>query len=236
MEKASERATRHCTICGAASSADATFCRSCGQVLEVPRSPIGVIYCERCGGELNLGDSYCPTCGEPQSKGGLVKASPASAPATQSTSLSTPLSLSDDTVVEQVDRAPSLLVRVIWLLFVGPALGMVVSMLAWLAVVTVVAAPVGFQLLEQLPFLVTLKPTGKRIRLHRQSDGTLVASEERMEQLPVRTRAIYFGIVGWLVALIWLCVAWAAAWTLIGFPVATWMVDRLPFLTTLDQG
>ena len=224
---------RYCTICGAASSAEATFCRSCGRVLEIPRSPLGTIYCERCGGELSLGDSYCPTCGEPQFKGGLVKAEPAPPPAPSTASR--PAITDDSVVVDEVRPTPSLWIRILWLLFIGPPIGMVAAVLAWIAVITVIFAPLAIDFLEQLSFLVTLKPRGKRMRLRRQSGGTVAATEEPVDQLPLKTRGTYFAIVGWLIALIWLSIAWGFAWTLIGLPVAMWMADRLPFLTTLDQ-
>ncbi len=235
MEPAKAQPKRYCTICGAASSADATFCRSCGRVLEIPRSPVGTIYCERCGGELSLGDSYCPTCGEPQFKGGLVKAEPAAPPAPTRAEASRRATLGDSVVVDEVRPAPSLWIRILWLLFIGPAIGMAAAMIAWIAVITIIFGELGFDLLEQVPFLVTLKPRGKRMRLRRRADGSVAATEEPVDQLPYKTRATYFGIVGWLITLIWLSLAWGIAWTLIGLPLALWMADRLPFLMTLDQ-
>lgn len=138
-------------------------------------------------------------------------------------------------VVDEVKPIPNLLVRILWLLFIGPAIGMAAAMIAWIAIITVVFSPLGFDLLEQVPFLVTLKPRGRRMRLRRRPDGTVAATEEPVEQLPYRTRATFFALVGWLITLIWLSVAWGFAWTLIGLPVAMWMADRLPFLMTLDQ-
>ena len=102
METAKAQSKRYCTICGAASSADATFCRSCGRVLEIPGPPIGRVFCERCGGELSLGDSYCPTCGEPQFKGGLVKAEASQPPAPTPSAASRPAVADDSVVVEDV--------------------------------------------------------------------------------------------------------------------------------------
>jgi uncharacterized membrane protein YccF (DUF307 family) len=236
MERTQPRSTRYCTICGAASSADATFCRSCGRVLEIPRPPVGTVFCERCGGELSLGDTYCPTCGEPQFKGGLVRADPAAPPATtQSQSVSRPVTLGDETVFEQVSQAPNIFIRLLWFLFVGSWLGPLVWVLSFVGFITVIGIPIGLQLLHAIPFLVTLKPETRRVRLRRQPDGTIVASEVKPEQLPFKTRAIYFGLVGWWFSLIWIVMAWALMAMVFPIPVAMWMYDRLPLVTTLEQ-
>jgi uncharacterized membrane protein YccF (DUF307 family) len=236
METAKPQSKRYCTICGAASSTDATFCRSCGRVLEVPRSPVGTVFCERCGGELSLGDTYCPTCGDPQFKGGLVKASPAP-PASQTSPLpaSRPVTLGEDTVFEQVSQAPNIFIRLLWFVFVGSWLGPLVWVISFLAFLTVIGIPIGLQLIHSLPFLVTLKPETRRVRFTRQADGTIAASEVKAEQLPFKTRAIYFGLVGWWFSLIWIVMAWTLMCLILPIPVAMWMYDRLPLVTTLEQ-
>jgi uncharacterized membrane protein YccF (DUF307 family) len=233
METAKTQSNRYCTICGEASPTGATFCRSCGRVLEIPPSPVGLIYCERCGGELSLGDSYCPTCGQPQFKGGLVKAEPAPPPATQTTP--TPATVGDGVVFEQVSQAPNIFIRLLWFLFIGSWLGPLVWVISFLGFLTIIGIPIALQLLHTIPFLVTLKPETRRVRFSRQADGTVTASEVKTEQLPFKTRAIYFGLVGWWFSLVWIVMAWVLMCMILPIPVAMWMYDRLPLVTTLEQ-
>jgi len=233
METAKARSNRYCTICGAASSTDAAFCRSCGLVLEVPRSPVGTVFCERCGDDLSLGDSYCPTCGQPQFQGGLVKAEPAPPPATRS--IPRAAAFAEDTVFEQVSQSPNIFIRLLWFIFVGSWLGPLVWVISFLAFLTIIGIPIGLQLLHTIPFLVTLKPETRRVRMVRQADGTIATSEVTAEQLPFKTRALYFGFVGWWFSLIWILIAWLLMCMIIPIPVAMWMYDRLPLVTTLEQ-
>jgi uncharacterized membrane protein YccF (DUF307 family) len=46
-------------------------------------------------------------------------------------------------------------------------------------------------------------------------------------------RAVYFVFVGWWASLIWANVAVLASLTIIGLPVAIWMLNRLPYVTSL---
>lgn len=233
METAKMPPTRFCTICGAASSSEATFCRSCGKVLEVPRSPVGTIYCQRCGGELSMGDSYCPTCGDPQFSGGLTKTAPATPPATETTA--GPVAFASDAVFEQVGQAPNIFIRLLWFLFIGSWLGPLIWVIACLAFLTVIGIPIGLELINTIPYVVTLKPDTRRMRFRRQADGSIVASEVKTEQLPFKTRALYFGFIGWWFSLFWIVMAWTLALMILPIPVAIWMYSKLPFFTTLEQ-
>ena len=46
-------------------------------------------------------------------------------------------------------------------------------------------------------------------------------------------RALYFLLVGWWASGIWTSVAYALALTIVGLPVAIWMLGRLPFVVSL---
>ena len=48
-------------------------------------------------------------------------------------------------------------------------------------------------------------------------------------------RALYFVLIGWWFSAGWLAVAWAASVTLIGIPLAIWMYNRVPAITTLRR-
>jgi uncharacterized membrane protein YccF (DUF307 family) len=56
-----------------------------------------------------------------------------------------------------------------------------------------------------------------------------------IEQRPFLLRALYFLLVGWWLSLLWLTLAWFASITLIGIPLAIWLYNRVPAITTLRR-
>lgn len=46
-------------------------------------------------------------------------------------------------------------------------------------------------------------------------------------------RAVYVLLVGWWLSLVWANVAAVLAVTVVGLPVAFWLFNRLPFVTSL---
>lgn len=48
-------------------------------------------------------------------------------------------------------------------------------------------------------------------------------------------RAIWFLLVGWWLSALCLTLAWGASVTLIGLPVAIWLYNRIPAITTLAR-
>lgn len=54
-----------------------------------------------------------------------------------------------------------------------------------------------------------------------------------MTERSLLTRAVWFLFVGWWLSLLWANVAAVLAITIIGLPVAIWMLNRLPYVTSL---
>jgi uncharacterized membrane protein YccF (DUF307 family) len=52
-------------------------------------------------------------------------------------------------------------------------------------------------------------------------------------QRSLAVRAVYFVVVGWWLSWLWANVAAFLAVTIIGLPVALWMFNRLPYVTSL---
>ncbi len=48
-------------------------------------------------------------------------------------------------------------------------------------------------------------------------------------------RTLYFVLIGWWVSFVWMSLAWAFSATLVGIPVAIWMWNRVPCITTLAR-
>ena len=61
-------------------------------------------------------------------------------------------------------------------------------------------------------------------------DGPAVESRG---QRSLAVRAVYFVLVGWWLSLLWANVASFVALTVVGLPVAIWVLNRLPYVTSL---
>lgn len=117
----------------------------------------------------------------------------------------------------------SLLVRALWFVLVGWWLTPLVVNVAWALNATVVLIPLGIKLINLVPTTLTLREPRSVI----DPDATGAGQRSFL------VRAVYFVIVGWWLSLLWANVAVVLALTIIGLPVALWMFNRLPFVTSL---
>ncbi|THE66601.1 YccF domain-containing protein [Salinadaptatus halalkaliphilus] len=116
----------------------------------------------------------------------------------------------------------SLFVRAIWFVLVGWWLTPIVVNLAWALTVTVILAPVGIKLVNLVPTVLTLAAPRSL------SDPNL-----GREQYSLVVRALYFVLVGWWLSFLWANLAAFLAVTIVGLPVAVWLANRLPYVTSL---
>ncbi len=116
----------------------------------------------------------------------------------------------------------SLLVRALWFVFVGWWATPVVVNTAWALNVTVVLIPIGIKLINLVPTVLTLA-----------EPRSLSEPESERGQRSLVVRAIYFVFIGWWLSLLWANVASILAITIVGLPIAIWMLNRLPYVTSL---
>lgn len=116
----------------------------------------------------------------------------------------------------------SLPVRALWFVLVGWWLTPIVVNLAWALNVTILLLPFGIKLINLVPTVLTLK-----------EPRSLSDPDSARGQNSLLVRGAYFVLVGWWASLLWANVAAALAVTVIGLPVAYWMFNRLPFVTSL---
>lgn len=116
----------------------------------------------------------------------------------------------------------SLLVRALWFLLVGWWATPLVVNLAWFLNATIILLPLGVKLTNLVPTILSLKEPRSF------SDPTAARG-----QYSLLVRAPYFLFVGWWFSWIWANVAAALAVSIIGLPIAYWMFNRLPYVTSL---
>ena len=133
--------------------------------------------------------------------------------------------------------APPLLLRALWFIFVGFWLGGIVTAAAWALNVTIIGLPLGLWILNRIPTVMTLRPLRRILTVDHSGYGSdLSAGVVRVTdqpQVPFLVRAVWFLLIGWWLSGLWAGAAYVAAVTIIGLPIAFWMFDRLPAVTTL---
>ena len=65
---------------------------------------------------------------------------------------------------------------------------------------------------------------------------TAAITNNLSEKIPFVLRVIWFFVLGWEIAAVWILVAWLFNITIIGLPLGLWMINRVPQVLTLNPG
>ena len=126
------------------------------------------------------------------------------------------------------------LVRVLWYLFIGWWLTGISLALGYLAAITIVGLPLAFWIFNRTGTLLTLRPRPGTVSVSHDGSVTVVESGHR-EQRSLLLRVVYFVLVGWWAALIWMTIAYFLCLTILLLPVGLMMLNRLPEVFTLHR-
>jgi len=116
----------------------------------------------------------------------------------------------------------SLLVRALWFVVVGWWATPLVVNVAWVLNATVILLPLGIKLINLVPTVLSLR-----------EPRSITEPDAGVGQRSLVVRAVWYVLVGWWLSWIWANVAAFLAVTIVGLPVAYWMFNRLPFVTSL---
>ncbi len=138
------------------------------------------------------------------------------------------------TPVNVPSSGPGCLVRLLYLAFVGWWLGLIWTLVAWFLNLTIIGLPLGLSMINRIPYIMTLRPTRVQTTVEVR-DGQTVVRQSTPKQPPFILRALYFIVIGFWFSLVWMLLAWIFATLTLGFglPLALWMFDRTPAITTL---
>lgn len=131
---------------------------------------------------------------------------------------------------------PGCLVRGLYFIFVGSWLGLIWILAAWFFNLTIIGLPIGLAMINSIPQIMTLRP--KRVQTTVQvQNGAPVVRQVPLQQPPFLLRALYFILIGFWFSLVWVLLAWVFSALTLGFglPLAFWMFDRTPCVTTLAR-
>ena len=130
--------------------------------------------------------------------------------------------------------SPSLLVRAAWFVFVGWWASGLWLAVAWVCNVSVVGLPIGLKMIEQVPYVVSLKPA-TTVTIYDSDGGTVTTSQNQRGQYSLILRALYFALIGWWLSLLWMGVAYLCLLCVVTLPVSVYMFSKLPAITTLKR-
>ena len=135
----------------------------------------------------------------------------------------------------QENPGPGCLIRALYFLFFGVAIGPIWIAIAWFLIITIIGMPLGLWMVNRLPQVMTLKPPRPSARLKNVNGQWVVVQSEH--QAPFLLRALYFILIGWWFSLVWMLLAWIfGTLTLgLGLPLTFWMIDCVPAITTLSR-
>ncbi len=217
------------------------------------------MFCAQCGSRLPEHARFCDECGAPApmpAQGGRRAAvapyapadgpayyghtGPGYAPGGQAIAFNPTINVTvaapqqaPAMAVASGDRDLPLALRVLWFLLIGLWFGLLWIVLAWLLNLTIIGLPIGLAMLNQVPQVMTLQSNQPRTTYVVTGPASYVTLSSGASQLPLALRALYFLIVGIWFSLVWCTLAWLAAATIIGLPLAFWMFNRVPLVTTL---
>ncbi len=138
-------------------------------------------------------------------------------------------------VIINEGRSPNILLRFLWFIFIGTWVGWFVITVAFICEATIIGIPVALYLFDRTPTIMTLKARHSRIAVSRNAQGRLESRELRPKQQNILLRILYFLLIGWWFTGIWIAIAAALAATILGIPIAFWMVDQVPFVSSLAR-
>jgi uncharacterized membrane protein YccF (DUF307 family) len=141
---------------------------------------------------------------------------------------------SASTVIVTRRQGPPFLVRVLWYLFIGWWLTGISLALGYLAAITIVGLPLAFWIFNRTGTLLTLRPRPVTVSVSHRGGVTVVESGHR-EQRSLLVRVVYFVLVGWWAAWIWMTIAYFLCLTILLLPVGLMMLNRLPEVFTLHR-
>lgn len=137
-------------------------------------------------------------------------------------------------VVVQGTSGPGFLVRALWFIFIGWWLTGIALTIGYLAGLTIVGLPIAFMIFNRTGTLLTLRPRSEQLSVEIVG-GTTKVSARRQTPRPLLIRAVYFVLVGWWAALVWMAIAYLVSLTIIGIPIGIMMLNRLPEVFTLQR-
>ncbi len=142
--------------------------------------------------------------------------------------------MSNDVIINE-GKSPNIILRFLWFIVIGWWVGYIVVGAAFILEAIIIGIPLAIYLFDRLPAIMTLKAPRRKLEVYEDIKGRLETRELRPQQYNLLLRILYFVLIGWWLSALWITGALALTATIIGTPVAFWMVDRVPFVASLAR-
>lgn len=167
----------------------------------------------------------------------LPQDQPAIAPATVQPIINVAPPTTNVVIVNQ-QSGPNILVRLIWFVILGMWLGSIATFVGYALCLIVIGLPIGLMILNNLPKIMTLRPSSRNISVATMGNTTVVTLGTAQRNFLLRV--VYFFLVGWWLSFFWIALAWLLAmfwWLPPGLCMlgAFWLFDRIPAVMTLRR-
>ncbi len=136
--------------------------------------------------------------------------------------------------VRAIDGQPPLILSIIWFLVIGWWASAIWIHVAWILNILILTMPIGLLMLNMVPRVATLREPSREYQVSTDMPGTRFRAVT-IRQHTFILRAVYFLVIGWWFSLFWVYGASAIAASVIGLPIAFWMYNRVPAVTTLRR-
>ncbi|MCL4507777.1 MAG: YccF domain-containing protein [Chloroflexi bacterium] len=133
-------------------------------------------------------------------------------------------------VVARQNR-PGCLIQLLWFVLVGWWVGQLWIAVAWFLAATVIGIPLAVMMFNKLPDIIALRGSdtytvtwyGNRAVVHDTPQHNILV------------RVLWYVLVGWWLAGVWIELAYVLCLSVIGLPVGFWMFDRVPAVLSLRR-
>ena len=142
--------------------------------------------------------------------------------------------MSQQVVINEA-KSPNIILRFLWFILIGWWVGYIVVTIAFVLEAIIIGIPFALLLFDRLPRIMTLKARSHKLEVYEDGKGRLKSKELRPKQHNLLLRIVYFLLIGWWLSALWISAAFALTATIIGTPVAFWMVDRIPYVGSLAK-
>ncbi len=146
----------------------------------------------------------------------------------------TPIAPDSRPIVTTERHGPHFLLRVLWYFLVGWWLTGISLAVGYLAGLTIIGLPLAFWVFNRTGTILTLRPRMQTTTISESGNVTTISHAHR-KQRSLLLRAIYFVLIGWWAALLWMIVAYFFCLAIILIPVGIMMLNRLPEIYTLHR-
>ena len=138
-------------------------------------------------------------------------------------------------VVVKENRNPNIILRFFWFILIGWWVGYIVAGFAFIFEATIIGLPLALYLFDRLPAMMTLRARSSKLEVYEDSKGRLKSKELHPQQHNLLLRIVYFLFIGSWLSFVWITVALVLTVTIVGTPLAFWMVDRIPYVGSLAK-